>query len=104
MKCELCGREILAGKESSHHLIPKCRDGKYGPVAILHEICHKQIHALFDEKMLSKHYNTIEKLKARPDIVRFIKWIRKKDPGFNIKARRADGRNKFTFTQVSLEN
>ena len=89
MKCGLCDREILVGEESAHHLIPRRCNGKYGPVAVLHEVCHKQIHALFDEKMLAKHYNTMEKLKTHPDMVRFIKWIRKKDLGFNIKVKRA---------------
>lgn len=87
MKCELCGREILKSEESKHHLIPKCMGGNKDEVVILHEICHKQIHALFTDRQLSKVYNTMDKLKDHYDVQRFIKWIGKKPLGFNIKVK-----------------
>jgi len=87
MNCELCGREIMAGDESKHHLIPKSNGGAYSPTAILHSVCHKQIHALFDNKRLSEQYNTMTKLKMHKDIKRFIKWVQKKPINFNPKMR-----------------
>lgn len=87
MKCELCGREISKGDESKHHLIPKCMGGVKGDTAILHEICHKQIHALFTDRQLARVYNTMEKLKGNHDIQRFVRWVRKKPLGFNIRAK-----------------
>jgi hypothetical protein len=90
MKCELCEREILSGDESSHHLTPKSRGGEDGPCAVFHDVCHKQIHALFRDKDLERRYNTVSKLKDQPDVKRFVEWIRKKDPGFNMKIRIAN--------------
>lgn len=88
MKCELCGREILYGNHSEHHLTPKSRGGIHGPKILLHKVCHEQIHALFNVRELELYYNTLGKLKAHKDVVRFVKWIRKKDAGFNSKVRR----------------
>jgi hypothetical protein len=90
MRCELCEREILPGDESSHHLIPRSRGGEYGDTAILHSICHKQIHALFRDKDLERRYNTMDKLKEQPDVDRFVNWIGRKDPCFNMKIRIAN--------------
>lgn len=85
--CELCDREILPEDESEHHLIPRERDGNGGPTSILHDICHRQIHALFNNKELELFYNTIDKLKGNRDVNRFIKWIKKKPIDFNVKTR-----------------
>jgi len=87
MKCELCGREIVDKEISIHHLIPKADDGIDCPTAIMHPICHKQIHALFSNKQLAKTYNTISKLKAHKDVERFVKWVNKKPVDFNAKTR-----------------
>jgi len=87
MICELCKRMIIPEHESKHHLIPKCRGGLHGSYVYIHEVCHKQIHALFTEKQLELEYNTIEKLKSHKDVQRFIKWISKKPLNFNIKLR-----------------
>jgi hypothetical protein len=82
MECELCSREIIDGYESEHHLIPKSNGGLDGPTAILHPVCHKQVHALFTNKKLCV-YNTISKLKAHSDIRRFVKWVSKKPINFD---------------------
>ena len=87
MNCELCGRVMLQGDESTHHLVPKSRGGVKGSTAILHDICHRQMHALFGEKELAIMYNNINSLKAHRDVQRFIKWVSKKDPAFNIKVK-----------------
>ena len=87
MICELCERMIVEGTESKHHLIPKSRGGTNDNYTYLHEICHKQIHALFTEKRLEKDYNTIAKLKTHKDVQRFIIWISNKPLTFNRKLR-----------------
>ena len=87
MQCKLCKRQILIGNESKHHLVPKSRGGSYGPTATLHEICHKQIHALFSDRELAILYNDINSLKDHRDVKRFIKWISKKPLEFNVKIR-----------------
>ena len=83
MNCPLCGRE-LDGTADKHHLVPKSKKGK--ETVRLHKICHRKIHSLFDEKVLAKHYNTIEKLLESEDIQRFIKWIKKKPIDYNDKS------------------
>lgn len=87
MICELCNREIPKGYESEHHLVPKCRGGRHGDTAMLHPICHKQIHALFDEHELEVLYNTISKLKNHRDVKRFVKWVKNKPIEFNSKTK-----------------
>ncbi len=87
MICELCNRKILTGDESNHHLVPKSRGGRNGGIVMLHEVCHKQVHALFTDRQLSNTYNTVEKLKDHHDIQRFVKWVRRKPLNFNVKIR-----------------
>lgn len=87
MNCELCSREIPSKDISIHHLVPKSRGGVNGGTSNLHEICHRQIHALFDERELAILYNNVKSLKEHRDIKRFIGWISRKDPGFTVKTR-----------------
>ncbi len=75
--CPLCGRDIPPHLESRHHLTPKLKGGKHGPVAILHTICHSKIHSLFSERELARNYSTIESLLEVEDIARFVTWVRK---------------------------
>lgn len=84
--CALCGRPIPEHvRQSRHHLIPKLKGGKHGPQVLLHQICHNEIHARITEADLAREYNTPEKLRAHPELERFIKFIRKKDPGFHSR-------------------
>ena len=83
--CPLCEREIPPKLESRHHLIPKLKGGKHGPIAILHTICHSKIHSLFTEAELAKNYSSIDQLKAHPDIQKFVNWISKRPADFRSK-------------------
>jgi len=87
MECELCGRKILWGDDSKHHLVPRQKGGTHGPTVVFHNVCHKQIHALFSEHELALFYNTLPKLKAHRDVQRFVKWVNKKPNGFNSRVR-----------------
>jgi len=81
--CGLCGRPIPAGVPASrHHLVPKLKGGKGGPVVLLHHICHKEIHATLTEGELARAYASIEALRAHPRLARFIAWVAKRPPGF----------------------
>ena len=74
-----------------HHLLPLSRGGKGTPTVMLHRICHSKIHAVLTEKELRDHYHTIERLQEQEEIALFIKWVRKKDPGYydrNVKSRK----------------
>ena len=84
--CALCGRPIPSGVPASlHHLVPKSKGGKGGPVVLLHHICHKEIHATLREAELARNYATPEALRAHPRLARFIEWVRKRPPGFLSK-------------------
>ena len=81
--CPICNRNIPASQKDAHHLIPKSKGGK--STEYLHRICHKQIHALFNENELAKTFNTAESLKSHPDMQTFINWVKSKPDSFYEK-------------------
>ncbi|WP_316013858.1 HNH endonuclease [Roseobacter sp. HKCCA0434] len=82
--CPLCGRPIPPhARQSRHHLIPQLRGGKGGPVVLLHQICHNEIHSVLTETELARDYHTIEALRAHPPLAKFIRWLARKDPAFH---------------------
>ena len=81
MNCPICDREMWEGSSvDKHHFYPKCKGGK--ETELIHKICHRKIHSIFTEKELAKTYNNAEMVKQHPDIVKFIKWVAKKEPDF----------------------
>ncbi|SNS33474.1 HNH endonuclease [Antarctobacter heliothermus] len=91
--CPLCLRPIpRSARQSLHHLVPKLKGGKGGPVVLLHQICHNEIHARFTEAELARDLNTPEKLRAHPDLAGFLSWVARRPPGFH--SRSAGGRRK----------
>ncbi|MCC5972278.1 MAG: HNH endonuclease [Pararhodobacter sp.] len=81
--CPLCLRPIPPDvPQSLHHLVPKLKGGKSGPVVLLHHICHKEIHAALSEAELAQRFNTIEALRSHPRIARFVDWVAHRPPGF----------------------
>ncbi|MEL7254893.1 MAG: HNH endonuclease [Pseudomonadota bacterium] len=84
--CPLCGRLIPPDvRQSQHHLIPKLKGGKGGPVVLLHQICHNEIHATLTEAELARDYSTVEALRAHPRLAKFIRWVAKRPPEFYSK-------------------
>jgi hypothetical protein len=84
--CPLCARPIPADvPQSLHHLIPKLKGGKGGPVVLLHHICHREIHATLTEAELARDYNTPDALRAHPRLAKFIAWVAKRSLGFLSK-------------------
>nr|WP_246557580.1 HNH endonuclease [Roseovarius nubinhibens] len=71
--------------QSLHHLVPRLKGGKGGPVVRLHQICHNEIHASLTEAELARDYHTIEALRAHPRLAKFIRWVAKRPPGFRSK-------------------
>lgn len=88
--CPLCQRKIPPHLESRHHLTPKLRGGKNGPIAILHKICHGKIHSLFSETELARRYNTIELLLKHEEIQKFVRWIQKRPIDYTSSNRRRE--------------
>ena len=81
--CPLCGRPIPPGvPQSLHHLTPKLRGGRGGPAVLMHQICHKQVHATLTETELARRYNTPQALRAHPGLAKFAAWVARRPPEF----------------------
>ncbi len=85
--CPLCLRPIPAeARQSLHHLVPKLKGGKRGPVVRLHQICHSEIHATLTEAELARNYNTVEALRAHPRLAKFLGWVARRPPEFHSRS------------------
>ena len=78
--CPLCGREIPESQKDAHHLVPKSKGGR--ATEYLHRICHRQIHALFNEGELAKRYQTVDALLEHPEIQAFVNRVKNKPDDF----------------------
>lgn len=75
-----------------HHLVPRqnTKRKKQDPVPTAN-ICsayHRQIHALFDNKLLAHSLNTLEKLSNEPQMQKLLVWVRKQERGKRIAVHR----------------
>jgi hypothetical protein len=85
--CPLCDRAIPKLQRDEHHLIPKSHGGRL--TAVLHRICHRQIHAVFTETELARQYNSIDLLKQQEEMAGFIAWVRLKPDDFFERTRKS---------------
>lgn len=84
--CPLCGRPIPPDvKQSVHHLVPRLKGGRHGETVLLHDICHREIHATLAETDLARDFASIDALRAHPRLARFVAWVRKRPPGFTSR-------------------
>jgi hypothetical protein len=85
--CPLCLRPIPPDvPQSRHHLVPRLRGGKGGETVLLHQICHKEIHASLTETELARSYHTVVALRAHPRLAGFIRWVAKRPPGLTTRS------------------
>lgn len=84
--CALCGRPLGARTEW-HHVVPKSEGGR--ETVPLHPICHRTVHASASNADLARRYPTLEALRGREDVARFLAWIADKPPDFHAPTRRA---------------
>ena len=89
--CELCGRAVR--ELTRHHLIPRSRHKKKrarkvydrremeGRIALLCRPCHRNVHAVLDNKDLEREYNTVGALATHPGVGRFTRWVQNKPHG-----------------------
>ncbi len=79
--CPICDREMWKGSSiDKHHFIPKCRGGK--ETEYLHKVCHRKIHSIWTEKELEKEFNDPNKIVLHDEIVKFIRFVSKKEPDY----------------------
>jgi len=88
--CGLCGRTVQ--RLTRHHLVPRTRHKNKRNKKMFHrqEVhrtvelcgpCHRHIHVKIPNKELEREYNTLETLKAHPDVERFVEWVKGKPHG-----------------------
>lgn len=78
--CPICDRPLGEVRISRHHLVPKTFGGR--ETELMHDICHRKIHATFSERQLEKEYNTVEAIMSNPDMQAFRRWVAKKEPDY----------------------
>jgi hypothetical protein len=84
--CALCDRP-LGLRVEWHHPVPKSEGGR--ETVPLHPICHRTIHAVFENGQLARDYGDLGVLRAEPAIRRFLAWIAGKPPDFSAPTRSA---------------
>ena len=95
--CAICERVETLTK---HHLIPRTRhpnkknkrdfDRRTVKQTVgICRMCHSQIHLLLTEKQLEREWNSVEKLRTHPELMKFAQWIAGKPRGFRCRAREA---------------
>jgi len=90
--CELCERAVP--RLTKHHLFPKSVGRRKGrpvdelPTAELCGACHRQVHALFENRELAKRLDSLEALRAEPRMQSFLTWVKKQPAERAIRVRR----------------
>lgn len=93
--CSICSRDMIKHKfVDDHHLIPKCKNGRYTDKITIHRICHNKIHSIWAEAELANYYHTVERIREHPDIQTFVKWLSKKPPEFYSKTKMSNTRRR----------
>lgn len=81
--CDICNRPLNGVDDQEHHLIPKTFKGT--ETVLIHKMCHQKLHATFSEREMLHYYHTVKRLLEHEEIMKFVKWIKKKDPLFYSK-------------------
>lgn len=85
--CPLCDRPVPPSQQDAHHWVPKSKGGR--DTALLHRICHRQVHALFTETELARDHPTAQALRAQPEVATFVAWVQTKPDDFFEKPRKS---------------
>jgi 5-methylcytosine-specific restriction endonuclease McrA len=78
--CSLCGRPFEKRQLTRHHCRPREKGGTSEDVELLCSQCHGMVHATYTNETLARLFPTIEKLRAAPELVPFLWWVRKQPP------------------------
>jgi hypothetical protein len=83
--CWLCGRP-LGAKVEWHHPKPKSRGGR--ETVPVHPICHRTMHATFENTALDRLAEEGRHPSKEPEMRSFMRWIAGKPPDFHAPTRR----------------
>ena len=78
--CWLCHRPLGARVEW-HHPVPKSKGGR--ETVPMHPICHRTLHATFDNKTLEAIGDDRQALISKPQMIRFLAFIAGKPADFH---------------------
>jgi hypothetical protein len=78
--CSLCGRPFDRRQLTKHHCLPRQKGGTRDNVELLCRQCHGMVHATYTNATLANLYPSIEQLRAAPELVGFLRWVRKQPP------------------------
>lgn len=84
-RCWLCERP-LGRRVQWHHTVPRAKKGR--ETVPVHPICHRVIHAHWNNAELARMNGARERLIENPDIASFLRWIVGKPPDFHAPTRR----------------
>lgn len=90
-QCSLCERFVPPELITLHHLKPRQRGGKAEHRTPLCRPCHKQLHATYSNKELDRGLDSLESLRAAPELQAFLAWIRKQKADRNFRTRMSHG-------------
>lgn len=80
--CPICDREMVMGASvDRHHWIPRAAGGRDWDW--IHQICHRKIHTLFSETALAKSFSNAASIRAHPEMIKFIQWVKHRPQEFN---------------------
>lgn len=82
--CALCGRSLGARVEW-HHPVPKSEGGTV--TVPVHPICHRAIHAAFNNAELGRMGEDMAVLAMHPALARFLAWVAGKPADFHAPTR-----------------
>lgn len=85
-RCGLCAREVT--DRTRHHLTPREVGGRHLPTVELCRTCHRQLHAMFDNRQLAD-LNTVARLRADPRVAAYLKWVRRRPGATSHRVRRS---------------
>lgn len=87
VNCALCGRKLPESLITQHHLLPRQKGGGPEHTAPFCGPCHGHVHATYDNHTLAVVLNTLQALRADPNIAKFIRFIRKQDAGAAFRSK-----------------
>ena len=82
--CWLCDRP-LGRRVQQHHTVPKSKKGR--ATVPVHPICHRGIHASFNNAELARIGEDRAALLERDALRKFVEWVADKPPDFHAPTR-----------------